>query len=135
MNEQQFSLQVRHALDESVEKLPYKVTHRLGSARELALSRMQPAPVAVGFASLAAVSPASVSTPSDLPGTGRIWRLAGTVLPILIVVVGIVAMDLWDISEKADELAEVDTAVLTDDVPLDVYTDRGFGVFLKNSRQ
>lgn len=133
MNEQQFSLQVRHALDESVEKLPYKVTHRLGSARELALSRMQPAPAAVGFGSLAAAT--SVSMPGELPGSGRLWRLAGTLLPILIVVVGIVAMDLWDISAKADELAEVDAAMLTDDVPLDVYTDRGFGVFLKNSRQ
>jgi len=37
--------------------------------------------------------------------------------------------------QSAAELAEVDSALLTDDVPLVAYADRGFGVYIKNTRR
>lgn len=134
MNEQQFSLHVRRALDESAGKLPYKVTHRLGNAREQALARMSATPVALAsLESSSGAVPAGAS--ATLSGGGAGWRLTGTALPLLILVAGLLFMAAWDISEKAEELAEVEAGMLADDVPLDIYADRGFGVFLKNSRQ
>ncbi len=132
MNEKQFSLQIRKALDESAEKLPFKVTHRLGAASELALSRMQSMPV--GFAGLAPANARSVASTS-LSSTATIWRYTATLLPVLIIVIGMIAMQVWDVSAKADELAEVDAEMLADEVPIDTYADRGFGVFLKNTKQ
>ncbi len=132
MNEKQFSLQIRKALDESADRLPYKVTHRLGAASELALSRMQSMPV--GFAALAPTMAGNV-TSSSMNGAGAIWRYTATLLPLLIVVVGMFAMQAWDVSAKAEELAEVDAEMLADEVPIDTYADRGFGVFLKNTKQ
>ena len=63
------------------------------------------------------------------------WRLGVTLVPVLVVAIGLMVISVWNDTETADEIAEVDTAVLTDEVPLSAYTDRGFGVFLKNSRQ
>lgn len=134
MNEQHFSLQLRHALDESTDRLPYKVTHRLSNARELALARMAAEPV--GFAALQPSAAADgAATVVRNSGGGTWWRLTGTVLPVLILAAGIVFMSSWDLFAKAEELAEVEAAMIEDDVPLDAYADRGFGVFLKNSRQ
>ena len=132
MNEQQFSLQIRKALDETAEQLPYKVTHRLGAATELALSRMQAQPA--GFAEMASAG-ATNQNGRELLGSGIVWRFAGTLVPALIIAAGIILMQAWDISAKADELSEVDSEMLTDEVPIDTYADRGFGVFLKNTKQ
>ena len=132
MNEQQFSLQIRKALDETADQLPYKVTHRLGAATELALSRMQAQPV--GFASVATAGNSGRSGKALL-GSTTLWRFAGTLVPALIIAAGIVVMQDWDVSAKAEELSEVDAEMLTDEVPIDTYADRGFGVFLKNTKQ
>ena len=132
MNEQQFSLQIRKALDETADHLPYKITHRLSAASELALSRMQAQPV--GFAAMATAG-TTQRNERELFGSTTLWRFAGTLVPALIIAAGIFAMQVWDISAKADELTEVDAEMLTDEVPIDTYADRGFGVFLKNTKQ
>jgi len=139
MNEQQFALQVRRALDASTEQLPYRVTHRLRVAREAALARMgrpraesviaPPAIIAAGAAAVAVRSaPAS--------NARRIWwRAALASLPVVFVTLGLVAISVWQEFDAADETAEVDLALLTDDLPISAYADRGFGVYLRNSQR
>jgi Protein of unknown function (DUF3619) len=135
MNEQQFALQIRRALDESSSALPYRVTHRLAAAREAALAKMPPRPRVV-TATSAQLAGAGASGPDvDWETPGRAWRITGMVLPFLIVVAGMATIAAWDASETAQELADVDAAMLTDDVPIAAYLDRGFGVFIKNNRQ
>jgi hypothetical protein len=128
MNEQQLTIEVRRLLDESAERLPYRVSQRLAASREAALARLSPVREA-------RLSVASATRGIDFDEPGPLWRLAGALIPILIVIAGLVSIAFWDDSEKAQELADVDAAVLTDDVPISAYTDRGFGVFLKNNRQ
>jgi hypothetical protein len=130
MNETQIAQQVREALDDSAERLPYRVSHRLQTARQAALARQRVNEIEL------VLSPA-LSGSTRLPGTEHPlwWRVGLTLLPVLVVAVGLLAISIWNETEMADEIAEIDNAVLTDDVPLSAYTDRGFGVFLKNSRQ
>lgn len=129
MNEQQFSAQIKRALDESSGRLPYRVSHRLTTARETAMTHM---PVdGHGLVMRLAATHSSVTAVES--GTG--WRFAGVLVPLCIVVAGLFSMHAWDLSAKAEELADVQTAMLTDDVPIDTYADRGFGVFIKNTRQ
>ena len=159
MNEQQFALQVRRALDESAERLPYRVSHRLQAARQAALAGMpraralaleEPAeaiagaPVAVlpgasGRAASAAALAASAGFGMSAPapnGARSLWLRAGVaLLPLILVALGLLGISIWHEMDVADETAEVDLAVLTDDVPISAYADRGFGVFLKNSQQ
>ncbi len=130
MNEQQFAQTLRNTLDESAARLPYRVTHRLEVARNAALARQRT--TEVQFAPSAAGVGGLRLSPGEHP---LWWRLGVTLVPMMVVAFGLMAISVWNDTETADEIAEIDTAVLTDEVPLAAYTDRGFGVFLKNSRQ
>jgi hypothetical protein len=129
MNEQDFGFKIRHALEDSAEQLPFRVTHRLAAAREAALARMPV--VQAGRAALAG----GPAVDFDMDEPSRLRRLLIAALPVLVVVAGLITISFWDDFEKDEELADVDAAMLTDDVPISAYTDRGFGVFLKNNRQ
>jgi len=144
MNEQQIARLAREALDESVEHLPWRVTHRLASAREAALARM-PARQAAATETVFG----GAGHPILVPGTGhgrlsgggpdgrrRLGlRIAAVLVPILVVATGLYGISEWDNLRRADDNADVDAAVLTDEVPISAYADRGFGVFLRNVAQ
>ena len=46
---------------------------------------------------------------------------------------GLVAINIIQDDDRTSELAEVDAALLTDDLPPDAYADPGFVQFLKTS--
>lgn len=127
-----FHRNIRAALDESAARLPYRVTHRLESARAAALARHEPAAQPSLVAALRLAPAGSGGARASAP---LWWRIGITALPLLVVMLGLYAIAVWNDTETSDEIAEIDTAVLTDEVPLSAYTDRGFGVFLKNIRQ
>ena len=134
MNELETIRTVRRALDARAEHLSYRVTHRLELARERALARM-PASVKVaskvqqGELALAAASGPRLGEP------GLAWRLTALALPIVVLVAGLVLVSHWSEVLRTREVADLDTAVLLDDVPISAYADNGFGVFLKNVRE
>jgi hypothetical protein len=134
MNELETIRTVRRALDARAEHLSYRVTHRLELARERALARL-PASVKVaskvhqGELALAAGSAPHLGEP------GLAWRLTALVLPIVVLVAGLVLVSQWSEVLRTREVADLDTAVLLDDVPISAYADNGFGVFLKNVRE
>ena len=144
MNEQQIARLAREALDESVEHLPWRVTHRLASAREAALARM---PARQAAATETAFGGSGHPTPVPGTGHGRLsgggpagrrrlgLRIAAVLVPILVVATGLYGISEWDNLRRADDNADVDAAVLTDEVPISAYADRGFGVFLRNVAQ
>lgn len=134
MNELETIRTVRRALDSRAEHLSYRVTHRLELARERALAGL-PASVKVarkvhqGELALAAGSAPHLGEP------GLAWRLAAMVLPVVVLVAGLVLVSHWSEVVRTREVADLDTAVLLDDVPISAYADNGFGVFLKNARE
>jgi hypothetical protein len=123
MNEQQFAQEIRRSLDESAARLPYRVSHRLELARNAALARQSTTEVQRVNVPVGALAGAGASSGS--PEHTVWWRLAVTLVPVLVVAVGLMVISVWNDTETADEIAEVDTAVLTDEVPLSAYTDRG----------
>jgi hypothetical protein len=64
----------------------------------------------------------------------RTWfnRIA-SVLPLVVLAAGLVMIHLAQSERRANELAEVDAALLTDDLPPAAYADPGFVQFLKSS--
>jgi hypothetical protein len=131
--DESFEREIRAALDASVTHLPYAVTHRLEMARIAALARHRP--LAQTRRQLGLQPQPAGATGGAFSTASRWWRLGLTALPALVLAGGLYAISLWNDNEAADEIAEIDSAVLSDDVPLTAYTDRGFGVFLKNIRQ
>jgi hypothetical protein len=57
-------------------------------------------------------------------------RLAAT-LPLLALLMGLIMIDAIQGDERAKDLAEIDAAILTDDLPPTAYADPGFAHFLK----
>lgn len=140
MNEQRFAEQIRLALEESAERLPYRTTYRLQSARMAALARMaEPRDVPEQALALPSASGGGTLTLGGGPSRTRTpagWgRLAMGLLSALVVAGGLYAISEWTDMDMADEAADIDLAVLTDDVPISAYADRGFGVYIKNTQK
>ena len=115
-------------LTEACGELPHDLTQRLRVARQQALAVRKPesAPAHQVIAhdnSLTLAGP-----PSE--GLG-LWSIMGSSLPLLALLAGLVAVQWWDGETTVSELAEVDTALLADDLPPAAYSDPGFIRFLR----
>jgi hypothetical protein len=54
-------------------------------------------------------------------------------LPMAVLIFGLIAINQWRDTQVAAEIEEIDAAVLTSDLPLDAYLDKGFDAWLKPS--
>lgn len=123
MNEQQFGNRIRQALSESArgERLGARVRQRLHAAREQALARMRSerAPAMAWAGDIA----------------GRFGGLGGLsarlLLPIVVLIVGLVAIYAWEHNQRVAEVEEIDALLLASDLPIDAYLDKGFEAWLK----
>jgi hypothetical protein len=98
--------------------LPHDITERL---RARACKRW---PMAGGNATLG----------FDGDGLG-FWGRIASALPIVALAAGLVAINVVQNEYRAQEVAEVDAALLTDDLPPAAYADPGFVQFLKTSSE
>jgi hypothetical protein len=122
---------LRHALNENLDALPASTTERLAAARALALSRKKPdAPVQqqrqAGLRRFFDVD-------FHLSGAG-LGRL-GVAIPLLALVVGLGGLYQYEQQERIAELAELDAAVLADELPLTAYLDHGFNAYLESQQR
>ena len=134
MNEQRFAYLIRQALDETSERLPYRVTQRLERARQTALARAPEAETARPLLAGQFAAVALHGTPSR-PSVGM--RILSVVLPLLILAAGLYGIGMWSDIEDAADTADIDAALVLgeDDIPVSALADKGFGVFLRNTRQ
>lgn len=126
--ESRFARRIVACLAENAEIVPHDVGERLRFAREKALEtarRVRTSDVAQGVgvsASGAAVLGFSRS---------RWWLRAASVLPLVALIGGLVLIQEWQIRTQVSVAAEVDEALLSDDLPINAYRDPGFAEFLK----
>jgi len=59
------------------------------------------------------------------------WNRIASVLPLIFLIYGLVTVQSLQDEYRANEVAEVDAALLTDDLPPAAYADPGFLEFLK----
>ncbi|MEY4421204.1 MAG: hypothetical protein RLZZ498_1800 [Pseudomonadota bacterium] len=62
----------------------------------------------------------------------NIWSRLASFLPLIALVAGLAIIQNIMDDDRANELAEVDAALLTDDLPPSAYADPGFLQFLKS---
>ena len=122
-----FGYKVAARLTEDSQALPHDISERLRIARQQAMSARKKA------VSLQTASHVSLSGNSAiLGGDGlNLWTRLASFLPLLALVAGLIAINLMQNDNRASELAEVDVALLTDDLPPAAHTDAGFAQFLK----
>ncbi|MRX07575.1 DUF3619 family protein [Pseudoduganella sp. FT25W] len=126
-----FAYKVRHALNERLDELPASTTDRLAQARKMALARKKAhveVPLAVRVLKTELAS-AGGGFMSQFNWLGR-W---GMLVPALALVVGMVGIYQYEQQERIADLAEIDAAVLSDELPLDAYLDHGFNAYLTQS--
>ena len=128
----QYALKLAARLSGSTESLPHEISERLRAARMQALSRRKIAVTRTASAVFASGGAASLS----LGDEGLSWwsRLVAAV-PLVILALGLVSIDAVQSQYRADEVAEVDSALLTDDLPPSAYLDPGFVHFLKAGQE
>ena len=118
----------------SAQALSHDVGERLRVAREQALSRAREVRRAVPAAAAAGVSVVAVSArgAAVLGGFVPWWQRAVSVLPLIVLVAGLVAIDQFSMREQVMTAADIDAQLLSDDLPPAAYSDPGFAEFLRN---
>lgn len=123
MNEQQLSYKIRQILNQGLALDTAKLA-RLKAARELALARQT-----------ARTTRPVLNWADNVTGRfGGPGPLAtGVLVPMVVLVFGLLAINTWHQSQLVQEIEEIDAGVLTGDLPLDAYLDKGFDAWLKRS--
>ncbi|MDI9332031.1 MAG: DUF3619 family protein [Alphaproteobacteria bacterium] len=106
--------------------LAHDISERLRAARVRAVAVRRMAPMA----QVQANGSLALALAAGHDGL-RPWGWLASVLPLVALVVGLVTIKQFQDERRALELADIDTALLTDDLPPSAYTDPGFLRFLK----
>lgn len=111
------------------------VDARLRFAREQALaaarqvrtaSAVAPEAAAIGMSGGAALL-------GGAPNATPWWLRLGSLLPLAVLLAGLMLIDSHYTRSQIEAAAEVDAAILTDELPPEAYRDRGFVEFLKTA--
>jgi hypothetical protein len=123
-----FAYRVRHALNEKLDDLPASTTDRLAAARPAARARKK-AHVEVRVAR------------TELATAGGFGNAFGWInrfsvaLPLMLVLCGMVGVYHYEQQQSIAELAELDAALLSDELPLSAYLDHGFNAYIETRGQ
>ncbi len=128
----QFGSKIAARLSQASAEVPHDISERLRVARLQAVAqrkKLQPM--------LASQINVQNGTATLNFGNERIglWGRFASILPLIALLVGLVAINIIQDDDRANELAEVDAALLTDDLPPSAYTDPGFTQFLRVSKE
>lgn len=130
--EARFGVRVAAMLGERAQATAPDITERLRFAREQALSRAQ-------AARRAAAAPAAVVVgrggSASLASHLGWWVKLGSAMPLALLVFGLVGIAHVHDRDQIAAVAEVDAALLSDDLPPAAYTDPGFVEYLKTTRE
>lgn len=124
-----FALKAASYLTASTADLPYDISERLRAARVQAISKRKITKTQTAGSVVNAGGSAALNWGSD-DGLGW-WSRIGSVVPLIALVVGLLVINSIQNDNRAQELAEVDVALLTDDLPPAAFADPGFLQFLK----
>ena len=128
MNEIKFTNKIRQALNEGSRlngDAGARIAERLRAAREQALARRRPE-------SAPALAWARTTVVSVIGGFGGFGGFSfRLLLPAALLVAGLVTIYSSQQAQRAADIEELDAQLLTDDLPIDAYLDRGFETWLK----
>lgn len=113
------------------EAVPHDIGERLRVAREQAVQRARLVrEAAPGRAQVVGVSASGAAVLSGFAA----WRQRlAIVLPLVVMVAGLVAIDSWTARERVLAAADIDAQLLTDSLPPAAYSDPGFAEYLRTA--
>jgi hypothetical protein len=136
--EQEFAARLKEHLDRSAEQLRPGLAYRLQAARAEALARLEGSASTVPMGGLAgahgiAGGGAGFGSPrrphQSVFSHTRLWI---SILAIAAVAFGYAQWSVWT---SAEEKGDLDAELLSSDLPIDAYLDRGFQNWLSTSHE
>ncbi len=122
MNDHHFGYRIRQTLNQGL-SLDAQTLVRLKAAREQALANQR----------VAVRNPVFAWANNITGRNGSSSVVSRILLPAAVLIVGLFAINNWHQSQLVQEMVEIDAAMLTGDLPLDAYLDKGFDAWLKRS--
>lgn len=128
MNDDRMISRIRQVLDHGVDRIAPAVAMRLHEARQRALARQR---ISVGGLGLAGAGQGSGHFVLDeLAAHARALLLA-----LVLLAGGVTSAYQWNQFQKASEHAEIDSALLADEIPFNAYLDQDFLQWLDHLAQ
>lgn len=128
----QFGLRIAAQLNSASLALPHDISERLRAARTRAVAaRLKPKTRLQTSTAVVHQNGAALLNFGGDEGL-NIWSRVASLLPLIALVAGLTLIQNIMDEDRANELAEVDSALLVDDLPPAAYADPGFLQFLKN---
>ena|SRR5438132_439548 len=124
MNETDFSKKITTYLDHGASKLRAGTAYKLQLARSEALARLAD-PQRSSELALAGAGGAMLGGGRRLVADARIW------IGILLIIGGGLYYQHWQSIQQVREIEETDAAILTSELPIEAYLDRGFQNWLR----
>ncbi|MEI8264165.1 MAG: DUF3619 family protein [Betaproteobacteria bacterium] len=127
--EQNFGARVVAAMGGGNPGLSVHIERRLSAARWQAveaaqrvrrLKAMDARPAVISYGSAAGLTPW--------------WARLAAFTPAVALTLGLICIDQFNLTQRIEAAAEVDAALLSDDLPPSAYADPGFAEFLKSPR-
>ena len=129
--QERFALKLAARLSEGSADLSYDISERLRAARAQAVAKRKTSKLQAANA-VTANGQSAALTWGGADGIG-FWGRLGAVLPLIALIVGLLSINAIQNDNRAKEVAEVDSALLIDDLPLAAFSDPGFLQFLKTN--
>ncbi|MFM2069264.1 MAG: hypothetical protein RLZZ584_4173 [Pseudomonadota bacterium] len=133
--EARLGLRIAARLHDGSQGVPHDISERLRVAREAAVARARHSQRLAAAAAASTVSAGHHhGAAAALGGGNESWWVRLTALaPLVVLLAGLLFIHEWQRLEQIDATAELDAALLADDLPPAAYTDPGFVEFLSNS--
>jgi len=126
-----FGLKATSYLSAGAASLPHDISERLRVARTQAVANHK---IERLDTTVQVVNAGGSATLGWGAGDFGWWARIGSALPLVVLVVGLLVINSIQNDNRARELAEVDAALLTDELPPAAFADPGFIQFLKATR-
>ncbi len=127
----EFGMRIAARLNSANLELPHDISERLRAARTRAVAaRLKPQ---TRLQTSTAVVQQNGTALLNFGDEGlNVWSRLASLLPLIALVAGLAIIQNVMDDNRTNELAEVDSALLIDDLPPAAYADPGFLQFLKN---
>jgi hypothetical protein len=128
----EFGLRIAARLNSASLDLPHDISERLRAARTRAVAaRLKPQTQLQTSTAVTHQNGVALLNFGGDEGL-NIWSRLASLLPLIALVAGLAMIQNIMDDDRANELAEIDSALLVDDLPPAAYADPGFLQFLKN---
>jgi hypothetical protein len=128
--DQDFAKKITTYLDHGTANLKAGIAYRLQAARHEALARLADPQRVTGLDLAGAHNGGGSGT---LAGGRSFWTSGRLWIGIALIVAAGFGFQQWQAYQQLNDLEETDAAILSSDLPIDAYLDRGFQNWLKRT--